>query len=263
MMRRILILAALVLLVPLASADKVKPDRGYLGVSLQFTESIEQDGRSADASVGVFVTKAIEGGPADLAGLRADDRIVSVGNHEIETMDDLKRAMNGKRKGDNVSVTVERGDRERTLDVVLGEMPYSYRKVERVGAVLNRSRNRAFVGIESQPVESQLAEYFGVDAGILITRVLDGTPADQAGLEAGDVIVAWEGQPVRQPNDIHERLAESKPGEEIELSVSRRGIESRTFVTLDTMESFVKVLKSKEKKQRIKVKIRETKRGGE
>ena len=55
-MRRNLIVAALLLLVPLAWADKVDSNRGYLGVSLQFTESIHKDGIPVQDGVGVFLS---------------------------------------------------------------------------------------------------------------------------------------------------------------------------------------------------------------
>ena len=232
-MRRNLIIAALLLLAPLAWADKVDSNRGYLGVSLNFTESIHRDGQPVLDDVGIFVSHVMTGGAADLAGLRAHDRIVAIDGREISDMDDLREAMESTTKGDRVSVTVERDDREQSFDVVLGEMPARHVKVERFGVVVEHAKDRAFVGIESQPVGSQLARYFGVDGGILVTRVIDGTPAHAAGIEAGDVIVAWGETQLREQHDIHAMLSRVKPGDEIELSVSRRGVESRTFITLD------------------------------
>jgi len=245
-MRRNLIIAALLLLVPLAWADKDKakdkghPDRGYMGVSLQFTESIRKDGVAAQEGVGVFLSEVMPGGPAELAGLRADDRLVAIDGREIETLDEIMRAMMQTEKGDRVSVTVQRDDRERTFDVVLGELPKRQAKVERLGMLVEAVEDRAFVGIESQPIGGQLAEYFEVEGGILITRVVEGSPADRAGIEAGDVIVAWGDTPIRKAHDVHEMISRSKPGDEVELSVSRRGIESKTFVVLDAASDHVK-----------------------
>ena len=232
-MRRVLILAVLLMLAPLASAGKTDPDRGYLGVSLQFVESIEKDGVPVQDGVGVFVQQVMPGGAADVAGLQREDRIVAIDGFGIEDIGRLKEKMAGSRLGERVSVTVERDDRERTFEVVLGEMPEKHLSVERFGVLLERVGERAFLGIESQPVEDQLAGYFGVEGGILVTRVVENTPAELAGIEAGDVIVSWGDTPLRGQNDVHELISRVKPGDEVELSISRKGVVSRTFVTLD------------------------------
>jgi len=266
-MRRNLIIAALLLLAPLDWAEKVDNNRGYLGVALQLTELIHKNGVPAQDGVGVFLSHVVSGGPADLAGLRSDDRVVAIGGRGISTMDEIKKAMMGTQNGDTVSVTVERDDREQTFDVVLGALPEKHAQVERFGVLLEQIEDRAFVGIESQAVEAQLAEYFGVESGILVTRVVEGSPAYEAGIEAGDVIVAWGDTPLLEQHDIHEMISEANPGDEIELTVSRRGVESRTFVTLDEasnhVEKHLNKLHEHEQKRRFKIKVKETKRDGQ
>ena len=61
---------------------------------------------------------------------------------------------------------------------------------------------------------------------------VEGTPADEAGLVAGDVVVAWNDTPIRAQHDIHQLISTARPGDEVELLVSRRGVESPTFITL-------------------------------
>lgn len=268
-MRRDLIIAALLLMAPLAWADKGDGNRGYLGVELQTTESIHKDGVPVQEGVGILLSNVMSGGPADIAGLRADDRIVAVDGNEVHGMVDLKHAMIRTQEGDRVSVTVERDGSEQTFDVVLGELPRKHVTVERTGMLVEHAENRAFVGIESQPVDDQLAEYFGVEGGILVTRVVEGSAAQKAGIEAGDVIVAWGDTPLRQSNDVHEMISGAKPGDEVALSVSRRGVESVTFVTLDAASDHMKMREQDSYKQkylkekyRYKVKVKETKDSG-
>ena len=268
-MRRNWIVAALLLLAPLAWADKSDLNRGYLGVELQTTESIHKDGVSVQDDAGILLSKVMYSGPADLAGLRADDRIVAIEGRQVSGLLDLKHAMIRTQKGDRVSVTVERDGSEQTFDVVLGELPRRRTKVERFGMRVEQAEDRAFVGIESQPVEDQLAEYFGVEGGILVTRVVEGSAAQKAGIEAGDVIVAWGDAPLRKAHDVHEMISRSKPGDEIVLSVSRRGVESLTFVTLDAASDHMEKhghdsdkIKFLEEKRRYKIKVKETKDSG-
>jgi serine protease Do len=58
------------------------------------------------------------------------------------------------------------------------------------------------VGFEGEPLNGQLAEYFGVKEGVLVRSVTARTPADRAGLKAGDVVVKVNGTPVTSPREI-------------------------------------------------------------
>lgn len=265
MMRKILIVAALLLVAPMALAGEADDDRGYMGVSLQFTESIHHDGVHVDEGVGVFVAEVMDGGPAEAAGLRSKDRVVAIDGRQVASMDDLKQAMQNTRSGDRVSVTVERDGSEQSFDVALAALPKRHVKVERIGVMVEHAEKRSFIGIGSQIVEDELAAYFGVEGGILVTRVVDGSPAADAGLAAGDVIVAWGDEPLRSEYEVHEMLSKSEPGAEVELSVSRRGAQSSVFVTLGTAAEHMerRDMKLKEHTHRHEIKIHETKDKGQ
>jgi membrane-associated protease RseP (regulator of RpoE activity) len=59
--------------------------------------------------------------------------------------------------------------------------------------------------------------------GALIVEVTEGSPADQAGLEAGDIIIAVEGQELGEENDLADRIAEFEPGDTVTLRIQRSG----------------------------------------
>ncbi|HKK14614.1 MAG TPA: Do family serine endopeptidase [Gammaproteobacteria bacterium] len=84
---------------------------------------------------------------------------------------------------------------------------------------------RGWLGVEAQSLTPALARSFGLDstAGILIAGVLKGGPADQAGLQAGDVITAVEGKPVDNPRDALDTIAQLKPGSTVALTGVRGG----------------------------------------
>ena len=69
----------------------------------------------------------------------------------------------------------------------------------------------------------QLAVYFKVEGGLLVTKVEEGTPAAQAGVKAGDVIVSANGKTVREPADLHDAIADTDEGEELTLGLQRDG----------------------------------------
>lgn len=58
------------------------------------------------------------------------------------------------------------------------------------------------LGLELEEVDGQFAEFFGVEAGVLVRQVRDGSPAHRAALRAGDVLVSLGGEPVRRPSDV-------------------------------------------------------------
>src|SRR4030095_10590846 len=69
------------------------------------------------------------------------------------------------------------------------------------------------IGVSTQTLSKQLAEYFGVrDGGVLITSVTENSPAAKAGLKAGDVITAIDGEKVTSPGDITRGLNKKDDG---------------------------------------------------
>ena len=76
-----------------------------------------------------------------------------------------------------------------------------------------------WLGADLEELEGQLAEFFGVDAGVLVRQVLSGSPADRAGLRAGDVIVAVDGKPVSRPEAIGKAASASATSGDADVRV--------------------------------------------
>jgi S1-C subfamily serine protease len=107
----------------------------------------------------------------------------------------------------------------------------------------------AYLGVTSESLYPQLAEHLDLDtdSGALVTDVVNDSPADDAGLRGssgedtfqlqqvktgGDVVVAVDGKPVLQNNDLSELIAAHKPGDEVTLEVIRDGNKQNVDVTL-------------------------------
>ena len=107
----------------------------------------------------------------------------------------------------------------------------------------------AFLGVTSESLYPQLAEHLGLDTetGAMITDVVNGSPADDAGLKGssgedtfqlqrvktgGDVVIAVDGKPVLQNNDLSELIATHKPGDTVTLDSIRDGHKESVDVTL-------------------------------
>jgi Do/DeqQ family serine protease len=82
---------------------------------------------------------------------------------------------------------------------------------------------RGWLGVSIQPLDADLAESFGLDrvTGALVTRVLPGTPAEQAGMRRGDVLLNFDGKPVRSVKELQLLVASSPLGKKLPVEVLR------------------------------------------
>jgi serine protease Do/serine protease DegQ len=85
--------------------------------------------------------------------------------------------------------------------------------------------SRGWLGVSIQPLTPELAESFGLDtvAGALVNQVLAGSPAEKAGVRRGDVLLTYDGKPVRGVRELQLLVASSPAGSKAELVVLRQG----------------------------------------
>ena len=98
--------------------------------------------------------------------------------------------------------------------------------------------NRGYIGVSLNDLNEQLGEYFGVSdgAGALITEVAEDSPAEKAGLKAGDIIVAIGSEEVEDYDDVIEIVGEQEPGDEIEVKVLRNSRKMSVEVSVGERE---------------------------
>jgi 2-alkenal reductase len=94
--------------------------------------------------------------------------------------------------------------------------------------------SRPYLGIAHRPITPQLASYYDLPVkwGELVTQVMDGTPAAQAGLKVGDIITAFDTQAIDEDHLFVNLLLRYKPGDTVTLAVNRDGQELKMSVTL-------------------------------
>jgi serine protease Do len=93
---------------------------------------------------------------------------------------------------------------------------------------------RGWIGVQIQPVTPEIAESLGLNkpAGALVAEPQDGSPAVKAGIEAGDVIVSVNGDPVLNARDLVRRIGSMTPGTTVKLGIFRKGSEQTVSLTL-------------------------------
>lgn len=101
--------------------------------------------------------------------------------------------------------------------------------------------SRGWIGVAVQPLTKVLAEKFGLKdtRGALVSQVAPGSPADKAGLKPGDVVVAWNKQPITSPDDLRIAAASTQPGTKAEIGFYRDGKQQELTITVAARPSKV------------------------
>jgi C-terminal processing protease CtpA/Prc len=238
----ILILVAILLVAVAAAAyaaiSSEKGKRAFLGVVLdEVTEGAAVD-YGVKAGQGALVRKVTSDSPAEEAGLRANDIIVKFDGSPVESADSLKEMLGKKSSGDVVQLGIIRGGKEQSIEVTLRARQASKRIEVRTESDeekgdwplprMPKAPKRAFAGVHLQELSEGLAKYFSVEKGVLISDVEEGSPAEKAGIEAGDVIIRVDGVATDNAGDVHRLVRCHEPGEKAKFEVVRKG-EKRTI----------------------------------
>jgi len=184
-------------------------ERGWLGVTIQPVTPDVAESLGLDQAKGALVATVVEGSPAEKAGLRQGDVILSYAGKEIETIRDLTRAVAATVKGNSEDIQVWRGEQLVSMDVAIGEAPTEMAAVARQA---EDGVELADVGITLATLEAETRERFGLDDkadGVLVIRVAPGSVAAEKGLKAGDLIVSVNQAPVGEPEAVGQAIAEA------------------------------------------------------
>ena len=196
---------------------------------------------------GAFVNAVRDGSPAESAGFAEGDVVVAFNGERIRGVQQLTRVVRETPVGRTVEATVLRDGSRVALQVTPEPsgpptpfMPDSMRsgRVRVGGHALNvdldalRPSGRARLGVAVQAMSSQLADYFGVDSGLLVSSVEEGSVAAAAGVMAGDVITAVDGRAIDSADMLRRRLSGLDAGDEVSIGVTREGRELTLTATL-------------------------------
>lgn len=111
-------------------------------------------------------------------------------------------------------------------------------KVVEIGDIPFFQGKRAYIGVKATSLSPELREHFGVDrsAGILVSSVEKGSPADKAGLEVGDIITAVDGKTVDDVGDLRQAIAKKHRGDSVRLDATRGKSKQSLVATVDEHE---------------------------
>lgn len=238
-------------------------DGGFLGV---YAENINRENMSRyqmNQVRGVGVTQVVKDSPAEKAGLRKDDVILRIDGESVNSVRKLNRLVSEMAPDHSVRITVSRGGAEQEVTATIGKRsnssmvqglfrgdPKSWKwegdpKVWKFESPLfdreNLFNNRDLtfmlgnsrrIGVSTMALTKQLADYFGITGGrgVLVTSVTEGSPAAQAGVRAGDVITAVDGEAVDSSGELSRVINRKKEGE-VALTIIRNKSQQTIRVT--------------------------------
>ncbi len=196
--------------------------RGYLGVYLQsLTQDLKQAFGIGSNVEGALIGDVVQGSPADMAGVQQGDVVTSVNGMSIKTATELQNAIAGMMPGSNVQLGILRDGNMMTLSVKLGQKP---EENQQSSNEQGGSPNPQRLGISVATLTPQLAQQLGYqgEQGALIERVQPGSPAENAGLQRGDLIKEVNRRPVNSAEDLVNMVRGLKAGSTAALLVQRQ-----------------------------------------
>ena len=200
--------------------------RGWLGVRIQPVTEDLAAGFGLPEAGGALVVEVTPGSPSDRAGVRQGDVILEFNGRPIETPRELSRTVADTDQGDRVTIEIWRNGARQTLTAVIGTLPAD--QLADAAPAESDVQPSAVHGLELAPLDRSGRARFGIEddvAGALVIGLAED--AGDMPLRPGDVIIAVDNEPVRNPDDVAGRLAlaEQEGREAVVVLVHRNGDE--------------------------------------
>ncbi len=208
---------------------------GYLGVQVQELNDALRQALDFEGD-GVLVNEVFDESPAARAGLEAGDIITRYDGEKVESLSQFVSLVREGEPGTEVRISAVRKGDEKEFTATVGEREARERfgrfDEKFKGMKKFRMEPRAYLGVRIESLGPQLGEYFATEDGALVLSVEEETPAAQAGLTAGDVIKEIDGSRIHDTEDVFEILEHRKAGDEVTVTVLRKGRHHDLQVTL-------------------------------
>jgi len=205
--------------------DKGYVTRGWLGLSIQdITPDMAENMKLQDRR-GALVGQVFPGDPAEKGGIKTGDIIIAVAGRLVQDSHELLRIVAALPVGKTVVVRIVRDGREKNLEIVPGERK-DLREIAAGGKLVDQ------MGMTLQEITPEMARNMGLaeKGGIVVTKVNPNSPADEAGLKGGDIILNVNRTKIQAMKDFTDELARSAKAETIMLLIKRD--DHTMFVTI-------------------------------
>ncbi len=196
-----------------------KVTRGRLGVAIQEVDDSLAHSFGLDKPMGALVTSVDEDSGAAGAGVRPGDIILAVDQTQVVRAVDLARAIAERDPGDKVGLEVWRDGGKQTLQAQVGSRETAV-EIASAGGPASPQR----LGVTVRALSASERAESGLNSGLLVSDA--SGPAARAGIQPGDVILALNGTPVKDPDQLQRLLS----GEQKQVALLVQRGQSRIFV---------------------------------
>ena len=202
--------------------------RGWIGVTIQDVDQNSAKALGLDKARGALIGSVMPGEPADKAGMKAGDVILSVDGKDIADSSALLRTIAGKNPGAEIKITVWRDGKSHDLTLTLGERTPEQLSAQRGGpGKPGKGMESDVLGISVRPVTAEEMRTLKLEknqGGLMVVSVTPGKPAAENDIRQGDVIVGANNKSVKSAQDLTKIVTEE--GRErgaVLLQINRRG----------------------------------------
>ncbi len=212
--------------------------RGSIGITFREDDSANPIVlRSLGADYGMIVGAVEKGGPAEKAGLKAEDLITKINGKPIHSGNDLVEPIAETPVGDKVQITYMRDKQPHEVAVVVGDRAKIFPNQTADNGSDDKTQNEPAVsafGLHVEDLTPELAHRYGVDAkqGVIVNRVDPASFAEDIAAQPGDVVVEINGHPIANVSDYQKAISALKPGQDVVFKVMEGGGQSGTITRL-------------------------------
>ncbi len=213
--------------------EKGRVIRGYLGIQITNVDQRAQESFNLPSRDGALVQSVEKDGPAGKAGIKAGDVIVAVGGVPVKDNRQLIDRVSLTPPGQKVEVEIVREGKRLTIPAVLGERPGS--EGEDTGTTTKEVTPTSKLGLALDDLTARTRRQFQVPTqidGTVVTDVTDLSPADDAGLQPGDVIMRVNDREVTSEQEFRDAISTVRGGTMVRFYIYRPQTDQKTFVFL-------------------------------
>ncbi len=228
--------------------------QSFLGVGVaEITGNRARDLRLKEEQ-GVEITRVEDDSAAAKAGLKIGDVVLEYQGQRVEGMEQFVRLVRETPAGREVKLLISRNGSTQTVPVMMGsqrgpallghnaqwfDMPTmpSMAPMQPDVPRLFTTWSSSMLGIEAEGLNEQLGEYFGVKEGVLVRSVAKNSPAEKAGIKAGDVLVKVDQTKVTSPSEVTGAVHAARPRKTFPVEIIRERHPLTLSVTMESERS--------------------------
>ena len=203
--------------------------RSWIGVQIQPIDDTAAKALDIKTRSGALVADVVNKGPAEKAGVETGDVIIEFDDVMINSVDHLRNTVSSSKPNKSYQLVVIRDGRKKNLNVVLEAMPN-----DEVLLSSNESTNTNELGIEVSELTRSNRRKYGIknnEQGVIVTKVDSGSPAENTGIEVGDIITRVGTKKCRTSGEFQKLLKETKRKNMVMLHLKRDG--AARYLTLE------------------------------